>query len=295
MLGPVTTRNPNVDCIFHQPTNTCTYVVADTKTGTCVVIDPVLDFFYNSGTTKTDTANKVLELINQKGYHASWILETHVHADHLTAAPYLKEKLGAKIAIGENITKVQQYFAKLLNLSHVSLDGSQWDHLWKDGETFEVGTLQAKVLYTPGHTPSCVSYLIGDALFCGDTLFMPDFGTARCDFPGGSAHELYNSIMNKIYKLPDDTRIFVGHDYPPSTRSFQWESTVGQQKKENKHLKASTSQAEFVAMREGRDKALPLPNLIWPSLQVNINAGRLPPPEINGISYLKVPLNVFEK
>lgn len=281
-----------VQAFFDEVTNTVTYVVTDPDSTACAVIDSVLDFDYASGRTDTRSADQVIAYVQDNGLALDWILETHVHADHLSAAPYLQERLGGKIGIGDQITVVQDTFGKIFNEgTRFQRDGSQFDQLFREGDSFHIGGLQAKVLHTPGHTPACLTYVIADAAFVGDTLFMPDFGTARCDFPGGSAQTLFDSVQ-KIMALPDDTRIFVCHDYKaPGRDTFAWETTVGAQKALNIHVGAGKSRAEFVAMRESRDATLAMPRLILPSLQVNMRAGQMPEPEDNGTTYLKVPIN----
>jgi glyoxylase-like metal-dependent hydrolase (beta-lactamase superfamily II) len=284
--------SPDVHAFFDEATNTITYVVADPQGKSCAVIDSVLDFDYASGRTDTRAADAVVDFITQRGMRLDWILETHVHADHLSAAPYLQERLGGQLAIGENITVVQDTFGKVFNEgTRFRRDGSQFDRLFRDGDTFMLGQMRGEVLHTPGHTPACLTYVIGDAAFVGDTLFMPDFGTARCDFPGGSAEVMYDSIQ-RILSLPDTTRIFVGHDYKaPGREVYAWESTVGAQKALNRHIGAGRSREEFVAMRQARDATLAMPRLIIPSLQVNMRAGHMPEPEDNGAVFLKVPIN----
>jgi glyoxylase-like metal-dependent hydrolase (beta-lactamase superfamily II) len=286
------TMTPTVQAFFDEATNTITYVVADPAGAACAVIDSVLDFDYASGHTDTRSADQVIAYIKDKGLDLQWILETHVHADHLSAAPYIQERLGGKIGIGDQITVVQNTFGKVFNEgTRFQRDGSQFDQLFHEGDTFDIGALQGNVLHTPGHTPACLTYVIGDAAFVGDTLFMPDFGTARCDFPGGSAETLFDSVQ-KIMALPEQTRIFVGHDYKaPGRDDYAWETTVGAQKALNVHVGAGKSREDFVAMRETRDASLGMPRLIIPSLQVNMRAGQLPEAEDNGQVYLKVPIN----
>ncbi|MFT6556598.1 MBL fold metallo-hydrolase [Sneathiella sp.] len=282
---------PIVTAFFHEPTFTVTYVVTDGSTGRCAIIDSVLDYDPKSGRTDTETADAVIDFIQKEGMTVDWILETHVHADHLTAAPYLKEKLGGAIGIGAAVTKVQAVFTGVFNVANeVPTDGSQFDQLLADGETLSCGQMTIKTISVPGHTPACVAYEIGDAVFVGDTLFMPDFGTARCDFPGGDAKALYNSIR-KILSLPGDTRLFMCHDYAPGGRDYIWETTVAEQNAKNIHINEGVSQEEFVKMREDRDKELSMPVLIIPSVQINIRAGHMPLPEENGTRYLKVPIN----
>ncbi len=284
--------SPDVTAFFDEATNTVSYVVRDPQGRSCAVIDSVLDFDYASGRTDTASADRIIAHIQAEGLELAWILETHVHADHLSAAPYIQERLGGKIGIGQKITVVQDVFGKVFNEgTRFQRDGSQFDRLFEEGDSFHIGQLRGDVLHTPGHTPACLTYVIGDAAFVGDTLFMPDFGTARCDFPGGSAHDLYLSIQ-KILALPDDTRIFVGHDYKaPGREAHAWETTVGEQKAKNVHVGAGKAEEDFVEMREARDKELAMPRLIVPSLQVNMRGGRMPEPEDNGTSYLKVPVN----
>ena len=283
---------PDVYGFFDEATFTVTYVVRDPSSQKCAVIDSVLDFDYASGRTDTRSADAVVEFVRAKGFEVEWLLESHVHADHLSAAPYLQQKLGGKIGIGENITVVQDTFGKVFNEgTEFQRDGSQFDRLFKEGDSLHIGQLRADVLHTPGHTPACLTFIVGDAAFVGDTLFMPDFGTARCDFPGGSAETLYASIQ-KILTLPDATRIFVGHDYKaPGRDVYAWETTVGEQKRFNIHVGAGKPAEDFVSMRKTRDATLAMPRLIIPSLQVNMRAGQMPKPEANGLSYLKVPVN----
>jgi glyoxylase-like metal-dependent hydrolase (beta-lactamase superfamily II) len=283
---------PAVRAFFHDPTNTVSYLVWDRATKRAAMIDSVLDFDVRSGCTGTQSAEALLAAAREEGVSVAWILETHVHADHLSVAPFLKQATGAPIVIGEHVKSVQSTFKKIYNLDELAADGSQFDKLVADGDALPLGELQIKVLHTPGHTPACVSYLIGDALFVGDTLFMPDYGTARADFPGGDARALYRSIQ-KLLALPDATRVFLCHDYKaPGRDRFVWETTVGDQRANNVHLK-DTSEDAFVAMREARDKTLSAPVLILPSIQVNIRAGELPPAESNGVRYLKLPLNAL--
>jgi len=283
---------PEVTAFFDEDTFTVTYVVRDPNSLKCAVVDSVLDFDYASGRTDTRSADAVIAFVREKGYQVEWLLETHVHADHLSAAPYIQRELGGKIAIGENIRIVQDTFGKVFNEgTEFQRDGSQFDALFKGGDSFHIGQMRGDVLHTPGHTPACLTYVIGDAAFVGDTLFMPDFGTARCDFPGGSADTMWDSIQ-KIMLLPDDTRIFVGHDYKAEGRDhYAWETTVGAQKRLNKHVGEGKSREDFVRARTERDAQLAMPRLIIPSLQVNMRAGQMPPAEDNGVSYLKVPVN----
>ncbi len=282
---------PIVNAFFDAATWTMTYVVRDPASNACAIVDSVLDFDAASGRTKTDSADRVIEMIKQENLSVEWILETHVHADHLSAAPYLHNQLGGKIGIGAHITDVQEIFGNLFNVEpEFRRDGSQFDQLFTDGDTFQIGGMTATALHTPGHTPACMAYHMGDALFVGDTLFMPDFGTARCDFPGGDARTLYRSIQ-RLLALPADTRMFMCHDYMPNGRELQYETTVGAQKAENIHVKDGISEDEFVAMRTAKDKTLDMPKLILPSVQINMRAGALPPAEDNGVRYLKIPLD----
>ena len=283
---------PHVTAFFDEATNTITYVVREPEGRAAAIVDSVLDFDYASGRTDTRSADAVIDFVRREGLDVQWILETHVHADHLSAAPYLQERLGGKIGIGANITVVQDTFGKVFNEgTRFQRDGSQFDQLFREGDSIHIGQMRADVLHTPGHTPACLTYVIGDAAFVGDTLFMPDFGTARCDFPGGSAETMWDSIQ-KILALPDETRIFVGHDYKAEGRNqYAWETTVGEQKRLNKHVGVGKSKDDFVRMRTERDATLAMPKLIIPSLQVNMRAGQMPEPEDNGVSYLKVPVN----
>lgn len=285
-------RRPDVTGFFDDATNTVSYIVKDPDSDHAAIIDSVLDFDYASGSTDTRAADMLVAAVRERGLAIDWILETHVHADHLSAAPYIQQQLGGKIGIGANITVVQDTFGKVFNEgTEFQRDGSQFDRLFREGDSFAIGGLSVQVLHTPGHTPACLTYVIGDAAFVGDTMFMPDYGTARCDFPGGSAEALYASIQ-KILALPDETRIFVGHDYLPETRdSYRWETTVAEQRAANVHVGGGRSAQEFVEMREARDSTLDKPKLIIPSLQVNMRAGQMPPPEDDGHRYLKVPLN----
>jgi glyoxylase-like metal-dependent hydrolase (beta-lactamase superfamily II) len=284
--------SPSVTAFFDEATNTISYAVRDPQGVAVAVIDSVLDFDYASGRTDTRSADAILAWIAEHDLRLEWILETHVHADHLSAAPYLQQRAGGKIGIGHNITVVQDTFGKVFNEgTEFQRDGSQFDALFSDGDSFHIGQLRGDVMHTPGHTPACLTYVIGDAAFVGDTLFMPDFGTARCDFPGGSAEDLFDSVQ-KILALPDETRIFVGHDYKAAGRDhYAWETTVGDQKALNIHVGAGKSRDDFVSMRTARDATLNMPKLIIPSLQVNMRAGHMPPAEDKGAVYLKVPVN----
>ena len=293
-LSPSQTPNPVVKAFFDPDTFTVSYVVSDPATAKAAIIDSVLDYDAKSGRTRRTSADALIAYVREEGLDVDWILETHVHADHLSAAPYLKEKLGGRLAIGSNIRVVQDVFGKVFNAgSEFQRDGSQFDHLFEDGERFMIGSLEARALHTPGHTPACMTYVIGDAAFVGDTLFMPDFGTARCDFPGGDARTLYRSIQ-KIFALPGETRLFMCHDYKaPGRDVFAWETTVAEERERNIHVGGGIDEDSFVAMRERRDATLDMPNLILPSVQVNMRAGDLPPPEDNGVRYLKIPFDVL--
>lgn len=283
--------NPLVEPFFDPATSTFTYVVYDSPGGAAVIIDPVLDFDAAAGRTGTASADRVLAFVLQHNLTVSWILETHAHADHLTAAPYLRAKLGARIAIGCGIVAVQQRFKALFNLEpSFATDGSQFDQLFVDGDTFEAGALRGRVLATPGHTDDSLTYLIGDAAFVGDTVFAPDTGTARCDFPGGDAGRLYQSIQ-KLFALPESTRLFLCHDYAPAGRAANAQTELAEQKRANVHVGGQVTAADFIQMRNARDATLPVPKLILPALQVNIRAGQLPPPDDNGVRYLRIPLN----
>lgn len=284
---------PNVTPFFDEATNTATYVVADPESKQCAVIDSVLDYDAASGRTSTESADKVVSHIQSEELTLTRILETHVHADHLTAASYLQDILGGEIGIGEQVTAVQGVFNKIFNVKDVDPDGSQFDQLLNDGDDLNVGSIEGYVIATPGHTPSCCTYVIGDAAFVGDTLFMPDSGTARCDFPGGDATMMYDSIM-KIFQLPLETRVFICHDYKGKNReNFEWETTIAEQREKNIQIHDGVSKQEFVQFRSTRDATLSMPKLILPSIQVNVRAGRFPPPDDNDISYLKIPLNLL--
>jgi glyoxylase-like metal-dependent hydrolase (beta-lactamase superfamily II) len=286
-------NTPQVHGIFDPATWTVTYVVYEKVGSACAIIDSVLDYDHKSGRTHTTSADKVIAFVKEKNLKVEWILETHAHADHVTAAPYLKEKLGGVTAIGDHIQQVQKVFQGVFNLeSSFKTDGSQFGHLLKEDEEFKIGELTAKTLFVPGHTPACVAYQIGDAVFVGDTMFMPDVGTARCDFPGGDAKVLYQSVR-KLLSLPNETRLFMCHDYPPTDRAICFETTVAEQREKNIHVHDGVSEAEFVAMRSKRDATLEMPVLILPSVQVNIRAGEMPPAEANGVAYLKIPMNLL--
>ena len=283
---------PNITAFFDYATNTISYVVRDPNGSACAIIDSVLDFDFASGRTDTQSADKLINFVTENKLDVQWLLESHVHADHLSAAPYIQMEVGGKIGIGSRITDVQQTFGKIFNEgTEFQRDGSQFDKLFVEGDTFHIGQLRGDVLHTPGHTPACLTYVIEDAAFVGDTLFMPDFGTARCDFPGGSAERLFSSIQ-KILELPDATRIFVGHDYKaPGRDNYAWETTVGEQKKKNIHIKSGKSRDDFVKLRDERDAKLAMPKLIVPSLQVNMRAGNMPEPDEQGDVFIKVPIN----
>ncbi|MFT6339568.1 MAG: glyoxylase-like metal-dependent hydrolase (beta-lactamase superfamily II) [Alcanivorax sp.] len=285
---------PTVKAFFDNDTNTVSYVVTDPQTRHCAIVDSVLDYDPKAGRTHHDSARQIVAYVKQEGLTVDWLLETHVHADHLSAAPWIQQQVGGKLAIGEHIRTVQDTFGKVFNAgTEFARDGRQFDHLFADGDTYKIGNIEARAIHTPGHTPACMSHVIGDAVFVGDTLFMPDYGTARCDFPGGDARTLYQSVQ-KLLALPDDTRMFLCHDYLPESRSeYQWETTVGDQRRHNIHVHEGVSEQEFVSMREKRDATLDMPRLILPSVQINMRAGHLPPEEDNGISYLKIPLNAL--
>lgn len=284
---------PQVEGLFDPATWTVTYVVHNGPGSACAIIDSVLDYDPKSGRTRTTSADKVIEFVKRHQLTVEWILETHAHADHLSAAPYLKKHLGGQIAIGDQITRVQKVFKGLFNLEpEFKLDGSQFDVLLKDDDSLQIGALTAKVLAVPGHTPACVAYQVGDAVFVGDTLFMPDVGTARCDFPGGDAKNLYASTR-KLLSLPPQTRLFMCHDYPPNDRPIAFETTVAEQRAKNIHVHDGVSEAQFVDMRTKRDATLEMPVLILPAVQINIRAGAMPPKEANGTAYVKIPINAL--
>jgi len=290
----VSKGTPSVAGFFEKRTSSVQYIVADPETKKCAIIDPVLDFDPNSGATATRSADELLHHIKQENYELQWILDTHPHADHFSAAGYLKDKTGVPTAIGEKVIEVQKLWKAIYNYPEAfPTDGSQWDNLFRDGERFRIGNMAVEVMLTPGHTLASIAYLVGDAAFIHDTIFMPDGGTARADFPGGSARVLWNSIQ-RIMELPDETRLFTGHDYCPAGRKKPlWESTVAWQRAENIHLTKATTEVEFVALRESRDRELPMPKLILHSLQVNVRGGRLPEPESSGKRYLKIPLDAL--
>jgi glyoxylase-like metal-dependent hydrolase (beta-lactamase superfamily II) len=287
-------QRPEVKAFFDESTNTFSYVVADPATRKAAVIDSVLDYDAVSGRTRRDSANAMIDFIKAQGLELEWVIDTHVHADHLSAAPYVQSVLGGKLAIGEHIREVQETFGKIFNAGAAfQRDGSQFDHLFKDGERYRVGGIEAMAMHTPGHTPACMTHVIGDAAFVGDTLFMPDYGTARCDFPGGDARTLYRSIQ-RIFTLPDETRVFLCHDYKaPGRDGFAHETTVGDERRANIHVRAGSDEEDFVRMRSTRDATLPMPRLLLPAVQVNMRAGRFPPSEDNGTSYLKIPLDTL--
>ena len=290
---PATEKKPTVHGIFDPATWTVTYVVYDAPGSACAIIDSVLDYDPKSGRTKHTSADKVIEFVRANRLKVEWILETHAHADHLSAAPYLKEQLGGKIGIGAKITTVQKVFAGIFNLEpEFKQDGTQFDHLFAEDEVIRIGELSGRVLFVPGHTPACVAYQFGDAVFVGDTMFMPDVGSARCDFPGGDARMLYAS-SKKILSLPPETRLYMCHDYPPTNRPIQFETTVAEQRAKNIHLHDGVTQEQFVEIRTKRDATLEMPVLILPAVQINIRAGNFPPPESNGKSYVKIPLNAL--
>jgi glyoxylase-like metal-dependent hydrolase (beta-lactamase superfamily II) len=287
------TARTTVQSFFDDKTWTVSYVIADNATRFAAIVDPVLDFDFKSGRTTTVQADKLLAYVRDRGLQIQWILDTHAHADHLSGARYLQEHVGGRIAIGERITEVQATFKQLYNLERNFLpDGAQFDHLFKDDEVFKIGEVEARALLVPGHTPADMAYLVDGTVFVGDTLFMPDVGTARADFPGGDAHTLYRS-MRRILALPPETRMYVCHDYPPAGRAAAWETTVAEQRAKNIHVRDGVTEDEFVAMRQARDATLEVPTLILPSIQVNIRGGQLPPAEDDGVSYLKIPLNVL--
>lgn len=283
---------PQVIGFFDEPTFTVTYVVHDPATREAAIVDSVLDFDPNSGRTSLESADQVIDYVNSNNLKVTWLLETHAHADHLSAAPYLQEKLGGKIAIGKQITTVQEVFGKLFNAgTEFERDGSQFDVLFSDGDTFNIGSIPVTVMHVPGHTPACIAYVVGDAVFVGDTMFMPDYGTARADFPGGDARTLFRSLR-RILALPGATRLFMCHDYLPDGRDeYVWETTVAKEREGNIHAHDGITEDEFVAMREARDATLAMPRLILPSVQVNMRAGHMPPADENGVTYLKLPVN----
>ena len=288
-LDPAT--RPEVTAFFDPKTNTISYVVQDPGSKACAVVDSVMDIDYAAGRISYESADRIIDFVRENGLTVDWLIETHVHADHLSGAPYIQEKLGGRIGIGENIRLVQDTFGKVFNEgTEFQRDGSQFDHLFRDGDTYTVGGMACFAMHTPGHTPACMTHVMGNAAFVGDTLFMPDGGTARADFPGGDAHELYRSIR-KVLSLPDETRLFMCHDYGPNGREIRWETTVGEERKHNIHVRDGVTEEEFVAMRQARDATLDMPKLIIPSIQVNMRAGKLPPKDDSGRTFLKVPVN----
>ncbi|MCC6075145.1 MBL fold metallo-hydrolase [Pseudomonas sp. GCM10022188] len=285
--------NASVEAFFDPVTFTYSYVVSDPQSRQCALIDPVLDYDPAAGRTSHRNADRLIAYVREQGVDVQWILETHVHADHLSAGHYLKQQLGGRLGIGERITAIQATFGKLFNAGpDFATDGRQFDHRFHDGEEFQVGAVQARAIHTPGHTPACMTYLVGDAAFVGDTLFMPDYGTARCDFPGGDARALYRSIHTKLFSLPDATRVFMCHDYKAAGREqYQCETSIGAERAHNVHIHEGIGEEDFVAMRQARDATLGMPALILPAVQVNMRAGALPPAEANGTRYLKIPLD----
>jgi glyoxylase-like metal-dependent hydrolase (beta-lactamase superfamily II) len=283
---------PTVRAFFDEPTNTISYLVTDPTTKAAAIVDPVLDYDHASGKASTKSADAILAVANAEDARIDWVLETHAHADHLSGAPYIKLKTGAKVGIGEHIRDVQKIFRPVFNATDIKGDGSEFDRLFKDGERFPLGALDVEVLHVPGHTPADVAYAIGDAVFAGDTLFMPDYGTARADFPGGNARSLFRSVK-RLLALPDATRLFMCHDYKaPGREHYAWETTVGEERAHNVHMREGVSEDEFVAMREARDATLAAPHLLMPSIQVNMRAGKLPPADVNGVQYLKIPVKL---
>lgn len=289
-----TSIQPQVFPFYNKATSTFSYVVKDPASKACAIIDSVMDFDYSSGTTNYDDADDIIDKVQTLGLNVEWIIETHVHADHMSAAPYIKSKLGGTLGIGAKITDVQTVFGDIFNAgSEFNRDGSQFDHLFNDGDCYQIGEMTAYAMHTPGHTPACMTHVIGDAAFVGDTIFMPDAGTARADFPGGDARTLYHSIQ-KVLNLPPETRLFMCHDYAPNDRQTEHQTTVAKQRAENIHVHQDATEDEFVRMREARDATLGMPKLILPSLQVNMRAGHFPPSENNQVTYLKVPINQFK-
>jgi glyoxylase-like metal-dependent hydrolase (beta-lactamase superfamily II) len=281
---------PDVTGYYDEPTGSVTYLVADPGTNHAAIIDPILDYDEKAGRISTTSADALLAAIRERDLIVDWILDTHPHADHLTALAYLKEKLGSPTAIGDKVVEVQKIWRDIYNIPDFPIDGTQWDRLFADGDTFKIGNLVARVMYSPGHTLASITYVVSDAVFMHDTLFQPDTGSARCDFPGADAGQLYRSIT-AILALPDKTRLFTGHDYRQGGRAPQWQSTVGEQKRDNTHFKSNPSQDDYVRMRQARDRTLPMPKQILHALQINLRAGALPPAESDGRNYLKIPLN----
>ena len=285
-------QEPTIQSFFDLDTATVTHIVSDPVTRRAAIIDSVLDYDPKSGRTSHASADKVIEHVRQAGLTVAWLLETHAHADHLSAAPHLKAQLGGKMGIGRHICAVQAVFKKLFNAPDMNTEGAEFDHLFEDGELFQIGALDVRVMHTPGHTPACLTYVVGQHAFIGDTLFMPDYGSARCDFPGGDAATLYRSIQ-KVLALAPETQLHLCHDYPPAGRAPAWVTTVRQEREKNIHVHDGITEAEFVSMRTARDKTLAMPRLLLPAVQVNVRAGQLPPPEDNGVRYLKIPINVL--
>ena len=285
-------QEPTIQSFFDPDTATVTHIVSDPVTRRAAIIDSVLDYDPKAGRTSHTSADKVIEHVRQAGLTVAWLLETHAHADHLSAAPYLKAQLGGQMGIGRHICDVQAVFKQLFNARDMNTEGAEFDHLFEDGEQFQIGALDVRVMHTPGHTPACLTYVVGQHAFIGDTLFMPDYGSARCDFPGGDAATLYRSIQ-KVLALAPETQLHLCHDYPPDGRAPAWVTTVRQERETNIHVHDGISEAEFVSMRTARDKTLAMPRLLLPAVQVNVRAGQLPPPEDNGVRYLKIPLNVL--
>ncbi|GEQ77485.1 hypothetical protein CTTA_4490 [Comamonas testosteroni] len=285
---------PRIDSFFDEATFTVSHVVHDPASSACALIDTVLDFDAASGRTSDSCATQLVTHVHAKDLQVQWLLETHAHADHLSAAPLLQERVGGRVAVGQHITTIQEMFGKIFNAgTEFARDGKQFDHLFQDGERFQIGNLQGIALHVPGHTPACIAYVIGDAVFTGDTLFMPDYGTARCDFPGGDAATLYRSIR-RLFELPDETRVFLCHDYKaPGRDAYVWETTIGVQRTANVHMHEGVNEHDFVAMRQARDAKLTMPKLMVPAVQINMRAGQMPAPESNGVRYLKLPLNVL--
>ncbi|MGN8158313.1 MBL fold metallo-hydrolase [Salinisphaera sp. SWV1] len=294
MTTSALTEEVQVEAFFDSATNTISYIVNDPATDHCAIIDSVLDYEPNAARISHDNAQRIVDAVRERGLAVDWLLETHAHADHLSAAPWIQQQVGGKLAIGEHIRTVQEVFGKIFNAgTEFARDGSQFDQLFADGVEYTIGSITARAIHTPGHTPACMSHIIGDAVFVGDTLFMPDYGTARCDFPGGDARTLYRSIR-KLMALPDETRVFLCHDYlPEGRREYRWQTTVGEQRHHNIHVHEGVIEDAFVAMREARDATLGMPRLILPSVQVNMRAGHLPPAESNGVHYLKIPLDTL--
>lgn len=286
-------NQPNVKCFFDEPSATFSYVVADLETKSCAIIDSVMGFDLNTGRSNFDGADVIIDYVNSENLSVEWIIETHIHADHLSAAQYLKSKLGGKIAVSEKVKLIQSVFGKVFNVGHdFALDGAQFDYLFKDEEEYKIGNITAKALLTPGHTPACMTHIVGDAVFVGDTIFMPDVGTARADFPGGDARALFNSVR-KILSLPNQYRLYMCHDYPDGNRNIEFQTTIAAQKKSNIHVNDGIDEEGFVSMRQARDKTLSLPKQILQSVQVNMRAGEFPAAENNGVSYIKIPINQF--